>query len=391
MIDSLVEVYAGYCERHTIGRFHDAGFGTIRQLQQAFATMFPESLSEYLQLNDRLYAIWREHCGRSITPDFHGLRTSGSTRQVPRLYQFGPNFQFWRHAVWDLTRFPLGYREIISLYPSQASGQPISVYSKLGRHVILCSPFNEPILKSLIGVLGQFLNDYPACSLNATPDTYLYLNNQAAFRDFAIENRDRFNLMSENWEPFYKQRELKENGVHINNPMMDWSTGLNFYTCFEGHQHVLPLFASGEGRRVNLLNLFPPVEIGFGDEDDLFIPESVSRCDCGLNRLNFQFLPHQATAIRTSHGEVIHDVALAEQLSSNFQGLQFVQRDDTIHVLYRTDGAFQDRELLNDYFSLRGFRLAWEPGKVLHLGSKCTTFYRCPSEGPLPFKQVETS
>ncbi len=65
-------------------------------------------------------------------------------------------------------------------------------------------------------------------------------------------------------------------------------------TCFEAHQHALHPFASDEGRRVNRLNLFPPIEIGFGDEDDLFILESISRCPCGLNSLNFQFLPHHA-------------------------------------------------------------------------------------------------
>ena len=381
MIDELVNAYQEYCELQMDSHSIPQSIAAIHRIGLLYSSGFPADMNSYQELNNRLYDIWKSYVGRTVPENHRVFSTTGSTRNGRRQYKFGPHPDLWIQAIWELTRMPLGWRTIVKLDSHMNHNAPLSIAddpSGLYQHLISCGPFHQDLLIELISLLRQLLSEYPEISLISVPDSFLYLNQQAVFQEFVVENRDRINLMSQHWEPFYPRRKLEQLGVHFNDALGDWTTGLFFYTCRAGHRHTYPTFATRGKERVNLLNLMPTPELGSGSEEDLFEPYSVSPCNCGRNRLNFRFLPHQATAMRPPAGGILYDPELAERLTSSFLSLQFIQEDDTLIIRYRVEGAMQDRELLEDYFRPHGYQIQWQPNDIYAVGTKRPVFYRYP-------------
>lgn len=306
MSHPLTTAYRTYYEQQASPIDRQSGARQLRRLITAVAADIPSTLSAYESLNDELFALWQVFAGRSDPANFEEFLTTGSTRNVARRYKIGPHAGLLMRVMWDLTRFPYGVREIVKLHSQSDRFLPLSVTSDPADfypHTIHCGALHRQLLPELLDILRHFLARYPACSLIAVPDSLLFLNSHPQFEEFVIAHREHFNLMSQHWEPFYRRRALRREGVHINDAMTDWTTGLNFYTCRAGYRHSRPTFAWGDGRRVNLLNLIPSAEMRSGTEEDLFVPRSVSRCPCGFNRLDFDFIPHPVTAIRIPGGK----------------------------------------------------------------------------------------
>ncbi|MBX3440556.1 MAG: hypothetical protein KF861_23905, partial [Planctomycetaceae bacterium] len=241
-----------------------------------------------------------------------------------------------------------------------------------------CGPLQQSLVEELIRALQPLLSEHEALSLISVPDSFLYLNRQSAFQEFVVAHRDRLNLMSQHWEPFYARQHLQQQGVHINDALGDWTTGLFYSTCRAGCLHTLPTCAIAGKERVNLLNLMRTPDLGPGTEEDLFEPVSITRCACGRNRLSFRFVPHQATALRPPQGGMLYDPALADRLESSFVSLQFVQEAEMLYLRYQIEGELRDRELLEDYFRPHGYRLCWQPNDCYTVGNKRPVFYRYP-------------
>ncbi len=377
----LTTAYQEYCELQKKEHSLQQSIAAIHRLALLFTTEFPADMNSYQELNDQLYTVWQQYAGHTIPENHRVFSTTGSTRNGKRYYKFGPHPDLWIQAMWELTRMPLGWRTIVKLdshinqdAPLTMTADPTGLYQQL----ISCGPFHHQLTLELIELLSQLLTEYPAISLISVPDSFLYLNRHPEFQEFLVENCERINLMSQHWEPFYACQHLRNKGVHFNDTMGDWTTGLFFYTCRDGFQHSYPTFATSGKERVNVLNLMPTPELGPGTEEDLVEPLSISGCSCGRNRLNFRFLPHQATAMRPPIGGVLYDPALAEQLKSRFLSLQFIQENETLIIRYRVEGAMQDRELLEDYFRPHGYQIQWQPNDIYAVGTKRPVFYRYP-------------
>jgi hypothetical protein len=379
MSDTITAAYEDYYLGQKARIDQTQSVALVHRLVSALRTEFPDDLSGYLELNDRLFGLWEQYCGQSDPENWEYFSTSGSSRSAPRKYQVGPYANLWVQALWEMTRFPLGWRVIVNLNPIFNRDTPLRVVADsagLPQHIVTCSLAAPNSLPELLDVFRHFLTQYPAYSILSTPDAFLYLNRQEAFQEFVIENRRRINLMSQLWEPFYSKTFLLNQGVHCSDAMVDWTTGLNFHTCSTGEQHTYPLFATSGDRRVNLMNLMPTPELGPGRDDDLFEPLSVAKCACGQNRLVYRFVPHQPTAVRTANGEIVYDVELAEQLTSQLHCVQFIQERDIVTIFYRCEGELRDEELLRDYFERRGFQVHWKPDDSYSIGIKRPVFYQ---------------
>jgi hypothetical protein len=77
-------------------------------------------------------------------------------------------------------------------------------------------------------------------------------------------------------------------GILFNDQMINWKSGVNFYTCCHNHQHFLPIFVKRDGRFFNLLNF-----LTLSDDSDIFeIEPQKELCGCGRFRMPFRFVPH---------------------------------------------------------------------------------------------------
>lgn len=379
--NAYVAAYERYCECQTIEGYAEPPIVQVRRLMSAIAANYSNDLREFESVNDQLYAIWKTHVGRAISKDFREFRTSGSTHNAARFYRSGPYPELWIRALWSYSRHPLGFRELILLEPYHDQFPPVTLtHTPEGQYpyCIRCGPLTVAILEEVIAIFRRLLDEHPACTLIAVPDTLLYLNDQPLFQEFVIEHRDRFSLASQHWEPFFKRRHLHAQGVHINDVMTDWTTGFNFYTCRVGHLHTFQTFAMGEGRRVSLLNLMGAGPNVASSDEDSVVPRRIVPCGCGKNRLEFDFIPHPANLIRSADEQVVYDPDLAELLTSHLRGIQFLQENKTIVVVYRPDGKFRDGDLIEEYFGQRGFRVNWKPNDLYPVGPKRPVFFRFP-------------
>ncbi len=175
-------------------------------------------------------------------------------------------------------------------------------------------------------------------------------------------------ITNSDWEPIYKTG-LKHRVV---DQMIDWYSGLNFYTCDAGEKHVLPLFHLAGSQSQNLLNTeeWCPKTI-----DDEFVPVGPTVCSCGKKRLSFKYTSHKINnpAFRTG---------FVKDLRSQYVNLQ-IHAGDVNEVFYVVNGEFLDENLLIQHFGPCQFR----KDQFFTVGNKYYNFWK--SERAIP--EVYTS
>lgn len=380
MNNTILKAYEAYCAAQRHPAQLDKAIISIRWLGNSLVSEFPDTLEEYQSLVADMAACHKTVVG-DVSPDrSERLRTSGTTTGKARHYEFNPLFQLWVDTTWRQLMYPFGWRPIVRLFLEWKTWQGVKLRpNEFGVHQYeaRCGILNAAKARDLTGMLNSLFEKYPALMLQSVPDAYLYLNEDKFWQDYVIANKHRLSFNSSWWEPFYKKKALREAGVWFGNMMMDWPSGVNFFTCREGRQHVLPVFADSPDGPVNLLNLAPnqlpnPTEIGG------FVPKSVRRCPCGYNRLNFTHIPHPQTAIRTRDGEIVFDPMLAERLTGHYHIMQFIQSGNTIAVRYSADGPFTDQAMLTGYFEEKGFDVTFEQSAGEDIFGKRIVFFKPP-------------
>jgi len=149
---------------------------------------------------------------------------------------------------------------------------------------------------------------------------------------------------------------------YVNDQMIDWRSGLNFWTCCKGHKHFLPIFSNYK----NLLNMCDSPK----QESDWLQPMSeFFKCRCGLMRCNFDFVPHYKRFIDNQKYDDL--LKLANKLNGNYRWIQFVQKFGVIHVYH--DGAMVDMEIIQDQFKMP---VHLESNEFFMVGCKLPTFWK---------------
>lgn len=307
--------------------------------------------------NQEFLDLWEHGCRtkhKSVN-----LTTSGSTGR-PKTYPFGPNSEFWLGSLEKLTKWqnkqkPVYIRNRLLSYPNQRS---------FGVHFEVADP-QEPLFSAFLNVshfdhynvlcLINILDIIKAECLLANPNVWLYLLADDRF-SYYVEKRG-LRIISTNWEPFFKK------SVLVNDTMINWYNGTNFYTCRFNNKHFFPFFAKKQKETINLLNL----NKGHWLHDDLLIENGI--CECGKTICHF--IPHLKSQPRTQ-GRLLYEPKLAESLTGRYQNLQFIMRDKP-YALFVGTITQEDRHLINDHV---GAEVVFLEGKSLKIGQKYPVFYR---------------
>lgn len=357
----MLKEYKNYCELPNIS--------TANALFEVIAK------SDYTN-HTELIEIWKRY-SNPLFPNLV-LRTSGSTQGIPRSYNFGPLPEFWINSFEKLTKFPNHNKTVLV--------QNISLTKNISSSLHFFNAHdNEPNYSAYLNV-PYFNNAITAqlCSklteniiLAADPSIWLYLNNNPIFIDFITKRKD-ISLLSTNWEPFYKTKYLRSQGVYINDTMINWCNGFNFYTCIHGNKHTYPIFAIDGNNFINLLNLTGYI----GSFDDQFSLGSLCKCGkiCVTN-----VIPHTEVQIKFNN-KYLFNLELVEQLDSCYENLQFIQTDGLIHVCYIGTMSNHDRDIIDMFLfdHVRKLR-TYKKNTMLKVNTKLPAFYK--NIHKIPFTQ----
>lgn len=269
------------------------------------------------------------------------LLTSGTTSGVRTNYQFGPNPEFWIKSLETFTKFDRSKLTVIRTRHFDVSSRTDQCYiSREGscwfyNAFIIINRFSPRTVEMLCSVL-----DNVDGVLLANPNVWLYLTNSPLFVDYIISNRDRLSIASTNWEAFFKRDHLVKAGVLVNDTMINWYEGINFYTCKYGNPHSLPTFAINGDNVVNLLNLAgEPVALS-----DLVRVGGI--CQCG--RKIVSVIPHYRRQPKVG-GRYIYNTKMVESLRSAFYNLQFIS-SNRLNLFYSAESLVEsDFDIIRSY------------------------------------------
>jgi hypothetical protein len=191
----------------------------------------------------------------------------------------------------------------------------------------------SPNIKSLIEVLESIKEKV---AINAPPNFWLYCNSFIEFQDYLI--RRKTTIISSDHSSLYKKKRLVENGVHINDCMIDYSTGRNFYTCNYNHKHIMPTFSDILNSSVNLLNLFKNNFIK--QSGDTFRIGKQYDCKCGRRASELKFVPH---ADYVNHLFSLKD-QISEQLIGIYLNLQIIKTSDKLVCCFHSYDSMPKRD-----------------------------------------------
>lgn len=310
---------------------------------------------------------------QAIQPKLHlasrYLYSNGTIGKI-RSYPIGPHADFWIKRIEDFVKYrtTTKYIKILDLLKfTQHKIANSSEIDDLCYYITAAADYRQ--IDRFISELAKFKGH----GYSAEPNTWLYLLSLPAFRE--LLSSQKAICLSTGWDGFYKQPPTT---VHMNDNMVNWTTGMNFYTCEHGTRHFLETFATTPSGIVNLLNLAGPPILPV--DDFMQISPTVKRCACGRNYREISYLPHFAALPKSIDGETIYDLQLADKLKASYLNLQFIQVGEVVDVLYVSNSnnnlISQDIDMITTFFGSRGLKTAFKPNKYRSINRKYHVFFR---------------
>lgn len=270
------------------------------------------------------------------------LNSSGTTTGVSTSYPFRPVRML--AAVENLLKNPLAapfgvwVREIHPLAWRQPDVAP--AVGHLGKH-----QFNLKLADgggtNAAALVALLRSSGDKSVIFCRPNAALALSRDPAFSEYLSSPHNLQCLATSDWEPVYDAGSFIDRGVYVNDNMIDWQTGLNFYHCPYGGRHFLPMFYGRGASFENLLNLEQGGRAPAGDELEV---AGLSQCRCGRKKMDIRFTPHHSIQI-SKYAEVRGAVEgyLMPRLRSQLAYIQFVEGERGFDVLYyRVGGGVLD-------------------------------------------------
>lgn len=292
-----------------------------------------------------------QKCTRSFPTS--SLWTNGSVGD-PRQYEFS-GFKFWRTRIEGFLRGYDGFTPLHIYDRPFLTRSSLSFTESDGTTVCNVSLQSGYQVDSLF----EFFDGQAGpISLNTSPNVWLYIttNPSLSARFNACDKIQQ--AVNTDWDKIGQFQNLR---FTIKDQMVDWYTGLNFYTCCESQLHVLPTFCQTETGCKNLLNLAMPTP---NKCDDLFEIKGVVLCDCGRHRPIFDFVSHYKSCIGINHG-------LISRLRDVYYNLQFFLIDGRINVFRMCDGEVTDTDMIQDEYP----DCIFHEDAVARVGAKAYNFW----------------
>lgn len=354
----MLQEYKQYCSNPTYSRAKDLW-------QSILAYDHTEDQNELIEVRTH-------YAARPHLTDIY-LASNGTIGEI-RHYPFGPHANFWLTQIEDHVKYRhssryVGIHPSLLVHPrechfSKAIGQQDSV---IPIEYLVTAPLHQ---QGSIEFIIDKLDKIGPFALSTTPNNWLYLLKQTTFRQF-LRSSQMTSAMSTGWEAFYRSPPA---GVHFNDNMVNWTTGMNFYTCQHGVKHFLPTFALVPDGIINLLNLAQPAVCPI--DDYMTVYNQVLECACGRRFQKFNLIPRVDHNIRSPDGQILYDLSLADKLKSSYLNLQFVQVGLRIHVYYSSADIEPDRETIFNFFSQHGLEVVFRPDRYVEKNTKFPVFWQ---------------
>lgn len=296
---------------------------TPRAFESLFAAALDYDFSSYHEDMRRVHAMWRE--AKCLGP-CKSLFTGGSSTGARRIYEFGPNF----HRV----------RDVIEGFLRQGHRKTVSVNSATGLSRVKFNPGKPPqndfqlmgswaednFVGELLDFSKSLSEDFGPVNLCATPHIWIQLTTNPLFYESATPDIFAAMVNTDNLKCFSRSK------CRVIDQMMDWSGGVNFYTCEFGEYHFLPFFcpAAGGGSS-NLLNLKKNL---MASGDLVTLGDRVAFCPCGLSMIKMNFVPHWECFPLDGGSRFLDSSVIVGMAGERTNVLQVHQRGDGSFVLF---------------------------------------------------------
>jgi hypothetical protein len=280
-------------------------------------------------------------------------------------YYFGPYASFWvdpieytlRTANTGIDKVDLVIRSRLG-FKEDIKPQAIEIHENPNGFYILLQDISQNI-SFLIDFIEKKYNNKPFCII-CRPEVIQELSCHNNFIDYLTNNKKIFGFA--NIDSSLLKRYNWSN-IFLNDQMIDWKSGLNFYTCKYNAKHFLPIFGiTKKNQIINLLNLKSLIY----SDDDYFRLKDMVKCKCGKSALKFEFLSHHKNYLQKI------DLDIANQLTSKYKYFQFIENSNNIDFYYDLIGEMTD----NDKTILEQINVVCKHRQVYKVGRKIPSFWR---------------
>lgn len=307
------------------------------------------------EITSQLIGSWEQ--SKASTANASIFKTSGSMSGSRRDYLFAPHSVL--QSIERFCKHPHGkvFTILLANRNTEFGHEPLDeVYDHF-----LYGRFCPEVVSFFCGVLRDLRLRHGKLAIwPERPNVLLYLNSFAEFRDFIVDQQ--VEIITTGCVPFFKKDELLAAGMHINNNMISWFDGLNFYTCRYNRKHCLPIFALDDGV-IFLLNACCRSR---QQPDDYFEASAAGICHCDKTAYDLKFRPH------VSRLPDIYDEDLAEKLAGHYQNLQFIQTESDLYI-YHVGTTQLDEDLLRSLSP----SVKFVENKAFQVVTKRPAFYKC--------------
>jgi hypothetical protein len=358
----LVGLYENYLKEQTED--------SVARLFEAFVAY---DFSEY-HSDIREMGLMRKEA-ESKDQDCVVLQTNGSSNGTPSSYEFRPCFFEWVSRIEPFLR-------------GMHSGKNIFLCSRLGngmppQKMMITEVFGNSKknyetnanlldggqLVELFEFVEELHDKFGKVNFTAFPDVWNMLFSNPLFNELCEKNREKIGCFVNNdFEMLFTSKT-----IYIRDQMINWRSGLNFFTCESGHKHFLPIFNEDAGC-TSLINI-----AGGADDSDCVTlrPEGVLQCPCGRPRIPIEIVFHHRNCMVDRNGAPIDFSPLRDSLKGRYATFQIHQDEkDRVTVFLTPIGGYKrsDLDVVHSFFS--GLEISFEFNRYFEVGSKRYCFWR---------------
>lgn len=292
----------------------------------------------------------------------HFLVKSNGSMSNSSYYNFGPDFEHWCPSIEKILRncfvsLRISHDNIDTEWNHYV--RPF-VFFRNGSYCAYLNMSSKRNLVQLNEIIGNLYEKYGCpISICGKPSSWLLVSTSPEIMD-SLKSCKPFikSLINEDWELWVKSNIRRQ--FYVNDQMIDWKSGLNFYTCEYNTKHFLPIFHFNKGHAVNLLNLKMSY-VKLTDSWQLTGNEKI--CKCGRKYIPFEFISHCKNNLPINKN-------IIEGFESSYSNLQFL-KGNQIKVFYSCLGDFKDKDLIEKNVD----RAVFVPNKRFYVGRKRYNFW----------------
>lgn len=312
------------------------------------------------------------------------LHSNGSTGGDNE-YLFSPHFHHWASRLEPFLR-NMEDGKTIFLYCRIGNGTPprklyISEARGNKKHYETNANFlDDRQILELFDFVDRLHEEFGKVNFSSFPDIWNMLFSNPLFNQMCLNRKNKIGcFVNSDFEMFFGTDDF-----WVRDQMINWRSGLNFFTCPFGKKHFLPTFIEDEGCS-SLINAMGEKD----DSDEISMFEKATMCECGKSHIPLEILFHKDNSILGPDGKPIDFTPLKRSLSGRYATIQFHQNNDgDVKVFLTPTGDIgEDTDKIKCFFS--GLKTEFRLNRYFEVGSKRYCFWKSDSVEEKEFRLKE--